>query len=410
MTASDPQGERGGNSEAANGSLGPILAMTFVYFLGRSMSLPLIPSFYELSKLSVADIGITLGTFAVAFLVSEAGWGFLSDRLRHRSSIFLLIGASSLTSLVFTRPQPLWVLIVVQLFSALCLGGIGLFPRLTISGLADARLRGSSFGYLGLVFAVGPMAGALLGALLSGWVGMADTFVAVTVVSLMALIPLRFVVFPTRGAVLVVPREALGAPPPPPTSQRLGGLQLLVIGAVGLTYSSTTSFYSLLFPNILTQDPTYHASVLQVAIVISVFSLSSGVLQPLMVSLCAKNPRRWIIAGLMGSGATFFLLLGYSAFIDVYAIAFAAGASVAVTAPLALLVLSSGVREARLGRALGLFGAAEDFGIMVGGSIGTFVWALSGPGAAFAGVGAQCIAVGGAAALTLRGGTRSSRA
>ena len=373
----------------------------FVYLLGRSMSLPLVPAYYQSSNLTVADIGIVIGTFAVVFLISEAAWGFVSDVLRRRSTVFLLVAASSFSSLVYTRPEPLWVLILVQLFSAACLGGIGLFPRLTISRVEDQATRGSSFGYLGLVFAVGPMAGAIAGAFVAGWVGMSDTFVLVTGASLLSLVPLLFVDFrrlPQARSVSTgqeTPRSDRASP------RLLGRVQLVVVGAVGLTYSTATSFYSLLFPNILTKDPAYHATVLEVAVVIAVFSLSSGVLQPLMVSLSSKNPRRWIVVGLLVTGATFFLLLGYRPLTDVYGIAFIAGASVAVTAPLALVVLSSGIAESRLGRALGIFGAAEDFGILVGGSLGTFIWALSGPDGAYAALGLQCVLVGAAVAITL---------
>ena len=270
--------------------------------------------------------------------------------------------------------------------------------------------RAKSFGYLGLVFAFGTMAGSLLGGAVYEVVGLSWSFVVAAAVSMLPLIPLGFLDFGRRAGRLGAPAEGESAGQGDGSSL-LGRPELVLMGLVGLTTAACSIFYNLLLPNILTRDPTFSAGVFDVSLVIAVFSFSSGAFQPIMGMGGSRNPKAWIFAALVGTGLTFGLLLLSRGLLEVYVVAFLGGAAAAAITPLALSVLSSGVPPRKLGRVFGLYGAAEDSGIIVGSLAGGLVWAEMGASAVFLSMAMLFIGVGAVYGIvTASAGRRSARA
>jgi MFS family permease len=384
--------------------------LTFLYMLGRSIVAPTSPLYFQVVHISILGISFLLGGFGFSFLVSEAAWGFASARVWSRNTVLALVVISGLLSLPMSRPQSFLVLLLIQIAGGLCLGGVGVLGRLMVPRVVSPEERAKSFGYLGLVFAFGTMAGSLLGGAVYEVVGLSWSFVVAAAVSMLPLIPLGFLDFGRRAGRLGAPAEGESAGQGDGSSL-LGRPELVLMGLVGLTTAACSIFYNLLLPNILTRDPTFSAGVFDVSLVIAVFSFSSGAFQPIMGMGGSRNPKAWIFAALVGTGLTFGLLLLSRGLLEVYVVAFLGGAAAAAITPLALSVLSSGVPPRKLGRVFGLYGAAEDSGIIVGSLAGGLVWAEMGASAVFLSMAMLFIGVGAVYGIvTASAGRRSARA
>ena len=354
-------------------SLLALLAMTFLYVMGRSISSPVSPQYYQSIHVSIFGIGLLLGGFGASFLVFEAAWGFVSSRVWSKWTFLGLILTSSLLPLPMSRPQPFAVLFAIQITSGLCFGGVGVLARLLVPRLVEGRAAAKSFGYLGMVFAFGTMAGSLLGGVVYGVVGLSSSFIVAGIATLCSVLPLIFLSLastkpsatsPTEEATEVMQQS-------PPLAVRV----LLALGLVALTAAASSVFYSFLLPNILTRDPAFSASVSEVSVVIALFSFSSGAFQPIMGLRGYRNPVGLITLALFGTGATLVVLVFSTGIPEVYALSFVAGIASSAITPLSLSVLSRGVSPPRLGKIFGLYGAAENSGIIVGALAGGFLWA-----------------------------------
>lgn len=339
------------------------------------MAAPVAPSYYLSVGLDATDIGILLAAFGVTFLVSEALWGFAVGKLSNRSTIGALIVVSGLASLVYTVPQPFTTIILVQPISAVAFGGIGIFSRVTVSQMSDSGGKGRAFGYLGLVFSLGSVAGSLLGGLVSSDLGISGTFLAGSIVTLASLAVLPFTRITPWKSRTQDEAPVGGEPIPRPL---LRGSELAVLAAIAPTTAMCSAFFSLLLPNILVQTQSFPVGVIDVSILIASFNVAAGAFQPVMGSIGSKTPRRWIIGGLAACGLAILLLSRAQSIFAVDAITLAAGVANSSITPLSLLLLSSGLPSSRMAKALGLYGAAEDLGIIIGGSIGGFIWAFFG--------------------------------
>ena len=360
--------------------------------LARSMVSPISPKYFQVVHISILGIGVLLGGFGFAFLVSEVVWGFISPHVWSRWTLLALILISSLLPVPMSQQQPFAVLFAIQATTGLCLGGIGVLSRLLVPRLAEPPDEAKYFGYLGLVFAIGSMAGSLLGGAVYGAVGLSESFVLAGLASLFPVLPLWFLRFDSGADLKANPTPAVENGIRLPRLLLLS--ELIALGFVGLTTSLLSIFYNLLLPNIITRDPSFSATVLDISLVIASFSFSSGVFQPVMGMGGSRNPRRWITAALIGGGLTFAPLVYSSNMSEVYLISFLAGIASAAITPLALSVMSAGVQPSRLGRVFGLYGAAEDSGIILGALAGGFIWADLGAKSVFLVMALLFIAIG----------------
>ena len=347
--------------------------MTFVYMIGRSMLSPISPTYFQFVHLSEFDIGVLVAGFGLAFLVSEAAWGFASSRVWSRKTIFVLILISGLLSFPMSQPQPFAVLLAIQVASGLAFGGIGIVGRLFVPKFSEPKALAKSFGYLGLVFALGSMAGSLVGGVVYGAVGLSSSFIVAGLACMASILPAAFLQFGGAARVAGTIKSVESESPLP--APLLSYVELVAIGLVGLASSSASMFYNYLLPNILVRQPSYPATVLGISLVIALFNFSSGVFQPIMGQGGSRNPRRWITLALVGCGLTSTLLLFSTGILEVCLLSLLSGIASATVTPLALSVLNRGVPASRTNRVFGLYSASEDTGIIVAALAGGLIWA-----------------------------------
>jgi DHA1 family multidrug resistance protein-like MFS transporter len=144
---------------------------------------------------------------------------------------------------------------------------------------------------------------------------------------------------------------------------------------------------------VVTQTPSISATELQAGVVVSSFWVSNAVFQPLL-SVRGRSSARVVIAVALASSFGVFALL--TQLNDVWEIAAAGlleGACFSAISPLSLSLLMVGIPKRYAGRAMGIYGAAEDVGILVGPLAGSAIWVQFGLTAAYLTLGASFLAV-----------------
>jgi MFS family permease len=347
--------------------------------MARGMTLPLFPQYYQSIDLSAIDIGLAFAAYGISFLVFEALWGFVFERYGIKGTMPpLAISLTAVAVLLFARPTDLTQLLGIESLLAIGLGGAGVFPRLAIAHQTNYADRGRAFGLLAFVYSIGATIGALLGGLSGSLVGVPRSFVLTAAVTFLSVVP---ILWSRRSAQNAAKQTAVEETPPPdemPPATQYNKWGIAILGMVGMVAVCGNSFFSLLLPNILLKEPRLSASVLQISVVIAAFNLSTGLAAPLTASTGSRKAGKWIAACLLATGVCYFAIIPVQNILQVDGVTVILGIAYSAITPLTLSLLTTFVPRDRWGRIIGIYGAAEDLGILVGTSLGSFVWGIWG--------------------------------
>ena len=343
------------------------------------MTFPLFPQYYQSINISAINIGLAFAAYGVSFLIFEALWGFVFEKYGTRGTIPpLAIALTTVAVLLFARPANLIQLLGIEALLGIGLGGAGVFPRLAVAHQAKYMDRGKTFGMLAFTYSVGATIGSLLGGAAGSLIGISRAFELTAAITLISVIPVWWGNRPQFQN-----REPTSVDLPAVSSQnfessRYNKTGIAVLFLVGLIAVAGNSFFSLLLPNILIKEPQLSASVLDISIVIAAFNLSTGLAAPLTASTGAKKPAKWITGCLIGTGLCYFAFLPAQNVTEIVIATIVLGIVYSTLTPLTLSLLTTFVPRGHWGRIIGIYGAAEDVGILVGTSVGSFVWGIWG--------------------------------
>jgi MFS transporter, DHA1 family, multidrug resistance protein len=362
----------------------PLLTFIFVFQISRGMTLPVFPLYFHSVSLSAISIGEALGVFGFSFLIFEALWGYLFEKFNAHRLTPIIILANSLGIFAFSRPSSFAELVVIELVLGMGLGGVGVFPRIAIAKVAGNAERGRIFGMLGSFYSFGATFGSLIGGASDVALGLSITFVIASTISVLSLLPFQWhVSLFTRSEEQIVDSTTPSSSPTTILSLGISKLNVsilgfIALGLIGLSMAANNGFFNLLLPNILGQDSQMSANVIDISIVLAIFTLSSAILSPFMSTLGWRNPSKWITSALLITGGLYFTLSQARTIVEVYFVTLCVGISTSSITPLSLSLLTARVPRNFLGRMMGLYGAVEDVGLIIGSSAGSIVWGLWG--------------------------------
>jgi len=388
----------------------PVLAFLLFYQIARGMTLPLFPQFFVSAHLSAPEIAYAFAAYSISFLIFEALWGFVFEKFSIQGSMPLLpVVVTTVAIGLFAKPTNLTEVLGYEILLGFGLGGAGVYPRLVVAHLAKYSERGRLYGIVGLFYSIGATLGALLGGALGLLIGVSEAFVVAAAITLLSSVPIWL---ESRSRVTFVDREV--QTPALSESQKvqvkINRSGLIVLGLVGfIAAGGGSGFFTLAFPNILVKDPRFLASVIETSIVVAAFSLSSGLMQPIVGFLGSRNPIRWIIVCLFATGVCYFSIIFTQSISQVELIAIVFGIVYSAITPLTLSLLTSLVPKGFLGRVIGLYGAAEDVGLLVGASFATYVWGTWGIDYSLSLMGSICALVGASCYIAKKKGVLGRR-
>lgn len=358
----------GGGDAATLGAMSPerrvvavVTSALFVYGVGASAVLPILPLFLRSRHTGDAMIGAVIAAFFVAGVLTQYGAGWLTDQLGNRIVLVCGLAIYAIASCGFLLSLHAGGYVTLRALQGLGSGAVTVAGLSMVAAAVPAERRGRAFARVFAAqlggMAIGPVIGSIVGSEHMSWL-----FVVTAVAAGLAAGPVLWGVPAGRPAHETKARLVLG--------RGLTGV-LLVGVAGGIIAGAYESCWSLLMAS-------RGAAVWQVGMSWTLFAVPFAAISPLAGRLVDRLDRRWLAGTSMLASAGFAvtypflpapaLLMGLGMFESV---------AVAIAFPAAQSLLAQAAPAAALGRAQGLFTTAETAAIAVAAAISGYLFSLA---------------------------------
>jgi len=338
-----------------------LAAAIFVYGVGASAVLPILPLFVLRVHAGDTMIGAVIAAFFVAGVLTQYGAGWLADRLGNRVVIVAGLAVYAAASCGFLLSLSAGGYVALRALQGLGSGAVTVAGLSMVAAAVPAERRGRAFSRVFAAqlggMAIGPVIGSIVGSAHMSWL-----FIVTAVAAVAAVGPILWGVPPGRPvheteAGLTVSRGLVGV--------------VLVGVAGGVIGGAYESCWSLLMAS-------RGAAVWQVGMSWTLFAVPFVLVSPFAGRLVDRLDRRWLATTSMIGSAAFAvaypflpapsLLMGLGMFESV---------AVAIAFPAAQSLLAETAPAAALGRAQGLFTTAETAAIAVAAAVSGYLFSLA---------------------------------
>jgi MFS transporter, DHA1 family, multidrug resistance protein len=369
-----------------------------VFYIARGVTNLIIPLYFVSVGIPVLGVGIAIGVFGGSLLIFEILWGVIFDRIGPGRLVFAAVALNAVTYVLIPLVRTPEAAIAAEFVLGASGPILAVVARSSVIRQSASGGWASGFGLLGAIFAVSQLTGSLLGGAGTLSVGFAGSFYVAAGITVAAYsVYLRFV---GTKPLAVERTEPVFAKEEPRLKLDWRGLPLL--GLVAIPTFIGYSFFTNIIQLVVTETPRVSGTEFQAGIVVSSFWLSTAVFQPLLSRRAAGNARRWIGVALVASFCVFALMTQFYNVWEIALGAFLEGACFSAISPLSLSLLMVGIPRRFVGRAMGVYGAAEDVGVILGPLVGSAVWVGFGLTPAYLTLGATFLAVFVPYALAMR--------
>jgi len=158
----------------------------FVFTLGFSMVIPIIPYFAKNFGGTVIDVGFLMAAFSAMELLFAPVWGKISDKIGRKPVLIIGLLGFGVSFLIGGLSSQLWMLYLSQIMAGILVAGV--YPAAT-AYIADVTLpedRGSLMGMLGAASGLGMIIGPGLASIFAIW-GINIPFFAASLIAFLTL-------------------------------------------------------------------------------------------------------------------------------------------------------------------------------------------------------------------------------
>ncbi len=369
----------------------PFISLYSIFTILRGVTALLLPLYFFSVGISDLEVGISIGLFGGSLLVSEIAWGVFFDRVGPDRLILASATMTAATYLLVPFVTDIEGAILVEVLLGVSAPILAVVSRSLVIRQNESGKWAGGFGLLGAIYALAQVVGSLIASLAEPAIHFGNTFYVAAVAT--AAVYLLYVRSSRRAGV----GEGLGdfredsaeKEPRPPLDWR--GLPLISLVAVPTFIGY--SFFVNIMQLVVTQTPSISATELQAGIVYSSFWVANVIFQPLLSSRGGRSARYVIATALAASFGVFALLTQLNNVWEIAVAGLLEGVCFSAISPLSLSLLMVGIPKRYAGRAMGIYGAAEDVGVILGPLIGSAVWVQFGLTAAYLTLGATFLAV-----------------
>jgi len=360
-TAGSGAGSMAGSGAGERRVVAVVTSALFVYGVGASAVLPILPLFLRSRHTGDAMIGAVIAAFFVAGVLTQYGAGWLTDRLGQRVVIVGGLSIYAVASCGFLASLDAGGYVTLRALQGLGSGAVTVAGLSMVAAAVPAERRGRAFSRVFAAqlggMAIGPVIGSVVGSAHMSWL-----FVVTAVAAVIAVGPVLWGV--PAGRPVHETESGLAV------SRGLVGVVLVGVagGVIGGAYESC---WSLLMAS-------RGAAVWQVGMSWTLFAIPFAAISPLAGRLVDRLDRRWLAITSMIASAGFavtypFLptpawLMGLGVFESV---------AVAIAFPAAQSLLAEAAPESALGRAQGLFTTAETAAIAAAAAVSGYLFSLA---------------------------------
>jgi DHA1 family multidrug resistance protein-like MFS transporter len=349
-----------------------VVALTTAAFLewaGATAIVPLLPLFLRDRGASDSLVGLVMGAFFFAGVVTQYPLGKLSDRIGRRPVLVFGLVCYAAASVAFAAPVSPVVYVLLRAVQGVGAGATLVVAAATLSESLPPGRRGRGFGALFGGQTAGMAVGPLLGSL-GGPDAMTPVFIGAGLAALAACVPVLAQV-PRRPLV----ERSAGDEPRPPLRQLVTSRIVLGVMVATASIGVLTGTYEVCWGLLMSSRG---ATSWQIGLSWTLWSIPFVAVSVPAGKLADRLDRRWLTALALLASAGFAasypfvptvpLLIGLGA---------AEGLAVATSYPAPLSMLADGVKAGELGRAQGLVTTAETAAVAVFASASGALFAIS---------------------------------
>ncbi|MDQ1748131.1 MAG: hypothetical protein QOD07_2394 [Frankiaceae bacterium] len=338
-----------------------VTSALFVYGVGASAVLPILPLFLRSRHTGDAMIGAVIAAFFVAGVLTQYGAGWLTDHLGHRLVLVAGLGIYAVASCGFLLSLHAGGYVTLRALQGLGSGAVTVAGLSMVAAAVPADRRGRAFSRVFAAqlagMAIGPVIGSVVGSAHMSWL-----FVVTAVAAAVAVGPVLWGVPAGRPV-----HEAESGPV---LSRGLVGVLLVGVGG-GIIGGAYESCWSLLMAS-------RGAAVWQVGMSWTLFAIPFAAISPLAGRLVDRLDRRWLAVASMLASAAFAVTYPFlPSPVWLMSLGIFESVAVAIAFPAAQSLLAETAPAAALGRAQGLFTTAETAAIAVAAAVSGYLFSLA---------------------------------
>jgi MFS family permease len=366
-----------------------VLALiAFVSQVGVSVMLPLLPLYAQHLGATPDQLGLMVSSFAVTQTIGQLGSGALLGLVSARRQMPLGQAAYAGANVLIATATSALPLIVFRSLAGLG-GGLSIIAeRLYVARVADRARLAFTNGILSAAGSAGSVFGPLVGGaaiLAAGDLRLPFILVAVTatvaMIAAIVFLPPEPVRPPsTAPAVADAGVETPGTDTrvPPPSVTRWSSIRpLLALSLWNLGFSAAYGAWITSFGPLATTRLGMPAGL--VPWIFGMFGIGSIILGPVLARWADLRDRRTMVA--IGSSLVLFnilsLVLGTPVWL-VFATAIVAGGGLAAAQSSWFALLTVATDGGRRGRSFGYVTALSNLGVVIGATLGSRVWQITG--------------------------------
>mgnify|MGYP001451639967 CR=1 FL=1 len=358
----------------------------FVIGLGVAVSLlgdltlyVVLPTHTRAAGIALADVGLMLSANRLIRIVINGPAGMLIERLPRRRMLVPALFLGALSSLLYTVPG-FWPLLIGRLLWGTAWAGVWLGASTMVLDLAPPERRGRYIGRLQAWFFIGSGGSALIGGVLTDWLGYSPALRVCALLSFGAAVLWLLVLPETRPIKPSRPAGALASAhpgaAPHAASWRASTLPLATaVALLGVNWLIFLGFLGATLPLLLEQR--IGDTIVLLGLLIPLASFTGGlsaanqvlglIASPLSGWLSDRTGNRWALAVgalALGTGALALTAVGYGVLVVLATMLGAVATSVLQTQVMTLA--GDYAPQGQQGRILGILNTVGDIGSAAG--------------------------------------------
>jgi MFS transporter, ACDE family, multidrug resistance protein len=375
-----------------------VIALTALWAVVNGLFQPLLPVYVTSIGGSATQVGIATAATAFAFMLVEPFWGLVSDRIGAARPLLVAKTISATVFAAFLLRSELWWVVLLQFVRGLTDVALAPIGRGLLAKHLPPGQRGTVMGLYSMTHNTGRNGMGFVGGGIVDGIGFRALFVVCAVLSLMGAL-LGY--FGLRGLDRA-PTSADPAkiPPPSPPAEhfvkRFVTLSIVTtLGHWGNGARTFVTLYAITAVGLSASEIGWLATL--TGVVLLLLAVPGG-------RLCDRVGRKPVLAMGLGVSALVPIVVALDlprSFAGLAVVAILTGVGFAASNPARQVMLSDVVPPGRQGLTFGIYGIAEDVGLLGGPLLGGLLWDWFSPAVTFAGFAFMYLAALGATIVAL---------
>jgi len=356
----------------------------FMRSVAGGITQPIISIYLRTQGLSIMELGILGAGMGVGLLIFEPMWGVLADRGLNKKILLLSCVFMPLITFSYTVIRGILELFALRFFSGFLMSAMGVSSRGLIASYYPKRGRAYGLWYatMGLAGLIGPSMGGYLAG-----IEYSLPFYVSAIFSILALLAAIWVADPK-----IEDEDELKLEQHLETSVKMtGSLRALISSKVFIVTSFLIIFpcfnfsvMNIFLPVYVKESPRFLFSELQIGVAFMVVNAVGIPAQLSFGELSDRIERKtMIILGMALDSLTFLMLPFISGGHQLYFIMVLVAVARSAVNPVMLALMVDNVPRTLQGKAIGIYGALEDLGILLGPMAAGYAYQYYGPAPSF---------------------------